>query len=72
MFIGTGDITLWLGALAAFPEDPGLSPATHMAAIYIYSTRVSSASFLPVWAPGTQVVHRHICRQNTHVKYIKN
>lgn len=29
---GTGEMTQWLRALAALPEDPGLIPSTHVAA----------------------------------------
>lgn len=49
----------WLRTLAAFAEDPGLVPRTHMAA----HNRRSDVPFWLPWAPGMYIVYTHAYRQ---------
>ena len=61
----------WLRALTAIQEDPGLIPSTHIAACNCLLTvqcHKINAIFWPHWALGIDMVHRHACRQNTHIK----
>lgn len=56
--------------MAVHPEDPGSIPSTHIAVTPLSVTPapghpVPSSDLLPQ-APGTLVVHRHACRENTH------
>jgi len=57
-----------LSALAALPEDPGLVFNIDKTASYSLQLRFQGINtlFCPPWSPGMQVVHRHICTQNTH------
>lgn len=57
-----------LRALTPLAEDPISVPSTPMVAQNIYnsSPKESDALFQSQGAPGTYIVHIHICRQNTH------
>ena len=56
-----------LKALAALAEDLVQFPALtcQLTNICNSGSRVSNTLFLPLWAPGTRVVNRCTCRQNT-------
>ena len=57
-------MTRWLRALVA-SEGMDLIPITHMVAhTFCHFTSRVSNTFWPLWAPITQVVGRHTCRQN--------
>jgi hypothetical protein len=53
---------------AAFSEDPGSVPNTHMLAHNIHNSQ-AWISYSP-WAPGTHMVHIHVCKQNSHTHKI--
>lgn len=55
-----------LRVLATFPEDWDLIPSTLMAPSFHNFSRESNALFCPSWAPGMQVAHGNICKQNTY------
>jgi hypothetical protein len=55
----------WLRAPVAFPEDQGWTPAPTW---YSLTTNCNSNSrdnplYWPLWAPGTNTVHRHMCKK---------
>lgn len=60
------------GSMAVLPEGPTWTPSTHMAVYYCNSkSRGFDPFFWPLQTLGTYTLHRHICRQNTHIHKIK-
>lgn len=58
----------------ALPKGPGSIPSTHRVAHKPFCnsrSTISNALSSPLWAPDMQVVHRHICRPNTHTHKIR-
>lgn len=55
--IGTGEMVQQSKALAALPEDPGLTPSTHMVA---HNTVTVQGMQHPLLAPIMPVMHRQI------------
>lgn len=57
-----------LRALAAFPENPGSGPSTHVVAHNHPRRQFQRTQCLlwPPWAPGIEMFHRHTCRQTLH------
>lgn len=49
---------------STLPEDLGWIPSTHVAA---FSSRGANALLWLLRAPGTRMVHRYACQQNTHI-----
>ena len=70
MRMGTGEMTQRSGSLAAPPEALGLIPTIHMA---VHSTRDSSTASDILAHTGTRQIHihRHTCRENTHMYEIR-
>ena len=64
--VKAGKVTQWLKALAILSEVSGSVPSTYMTLHNLCnsSSRGSSALW-PFWIPGTHVIHRHTCKQNT-------
>lgn len=60
-----------LRALAAFSEDLGSTPSTHMVAQTTHNSRSRGYKtlFCPPWAPGIHLVNRHACKQNLYTKH---
>lgn len=48
-----------------------LAPTWRFTTIHNSSPRGSHSFLQALWAPGTQVVHNHTCRQNTHTHFFK-
>lgn len=67
---------VWIGSpaiecmhsLTALAADLSSIPSTYITAhnCLNLSSRGSDSHSWPLWAPGTQIVHIHACRQNTH------
>lgn len=51
----------WLRGLDALPEDQDLIPSNHT------SVTSLSGDLMPLWVPGTYIVHIHTSRQNTYI-----
>lgn len=60
-----------LTTLAALPEVRVLTPSTHMG-VHDYLQLSPRDQWPPLQALNTQMAHRHMCRQNTHICTFKN
>ena len=63
-------------SMAVLPADLGSIPRTHSAGwltiLFNSNSKGSHALFWPPWAPGTHMVYRKTCRQNTCTCKINN
>ena len=51
----TGEVTQWLRALAALPEDPGLIPSTHITAHNFLQLQVWEIQHILLASAGTDI-----------------
>lgn len=64
------EMTQWLGALAALPEDPAWIPSTHTAEPFCNQSQGIQHPHLAPRCYCICVDHRHTCRQNIHAHKI--
>ena len=65
-----GKMALWLRALMALPEDLDSIHNKHVTAHSHPSSRGSAALSSALQTPAAHMVHKHVCRQNSHTDKI--
>jgi hypothetical protein len=63
-----GKMIRQLRALTSLPEDLSSVPRTQLTIVYNSHSSGSDALFWSPQAPGIHPVHRHMCRQITHIQ----
>jgi hypothetical protein len=63
--VGLREMAQWLRALAALPEDSGLSPSTHVA-LHSHPKLQSQEDLVTEDTDYVYTVHKHMCRKDTH------
>lgn len=67
-FLGAGKMALWLRALVLAVEEDFAQHQNHNSQLSVtqVASKWSDVSFWLPLAPGTHMMHRYICRENTH------